>query len=204
MFGFLFVTVSSRLTGEIGSSSNPISGMTVATLLLTCLIFVLRGLDGAERPVDGTLGRRRSSASRPPMAGRPPRTSRPATSSAPRRSGNNGRSSSGPSTSAVFLGCHSDPAQPGLHDLYDQEPADAQEADPRQGPDGNRARRPTTPRTTASGRPAKATTRKCRPASIWWTTRARFITSSILASTASARTRDDGTDVPRSRLPRQR
>ena len=39
LFGFLFVTVSSRLTGEIGSSSNPISGMTVATLLLTCLIF---------------------------------------------------------------------------------------------------------------------------------------------------------------------
>jgi OPT family oligopeptide transporter len=37
LFGFLFVTVSSRLTGEIGSSSNPISGMTVATLLLTCL-----------------------------------------------------------------------------------------------------------------------------------------------------------------------
>ena len=42
-FGFLFVTVSSRLTGEIGSSSNPISGMTVATLLLTCLVFVLAG-----------------------------------------------------------------------------------------------------------------------------------------------------------------
>ncbi len=41
LFGFLFVTVSSRLTGEIGSSSNPISGMTVATLLITCLIFVL-------------------------------------------------------------------------------------------------------------------------------------------------------------------
>ncbi|HEX3147662.1 MAG TPA: OPT/YSL family transporter [Gemmataceae bacterium] len=40
VFGFLFVTVSSRLTGEIGSSSNPISGMTVATLLLTCLILV--------------------------------------------------------------------------------------------------------------------------------------------------------------------
>jgi putative OPT family oligopeptide transporter len=40
VFGFLFVTVSSRLTGEIGSSSNPISGMTVATLLLTCLIFL--------------------------------------------------------------------------------------------------------------------------------------------------------------------
>jgi putative OPT family oligopeptide transporter len=41
--GFLFVTVSSRLTGEIGSSSNPISGMTVATLLLTCLVFLLIG-----------------------------------------------------------------------------------------------------------------------------------------------------------------
>ncbi|HYE12980.1 MAG TPA: oligopeptide transporter, OPT family [Pyrinomonadaceae bacterium] len=42
-FGFLFVTVSSRLTGEVGSSSNPISGMTVATLLLTCLVFLLLG-----------------------------------------------------------------------------------------------------------------------------------------------------------------
>ncbi len=43
VFGFLFVTVSSRLTGEIGSSSNPISGMTVATLLLTCLVFLILG-----------------------------------------------------------------------------------------------------------------------------------------------------------------
>ncbi len=42
-FGFLFVTVSARLTGEIGSSSNPISGMTVATLLLTCLLFLAMG-----------------------------------------------------------------------------------------------------------------------------------------------------------------
>ncbi len=48
LFGFLFVTVSSRLTGEIGSSSNPISGMTVATLLLTCLVFVLMGWVGTE------------------------------------------------------------------------------------------------------------------------------------------------------------
>ncbi|MGL6073263.1 MAG: OPT family oligopeptide transporter [Fimbriiglobus sp.] len=40
LFSFLFVTVSSRLTGEIGSSSNPISGMTVATLLLTCLVLL--------------------------------------------------------------------------------------------------------------------------------------------------------------------
>ncbi|HEV3446977.1 MAG TPA: oligopeptide transporter, OPT family, partial [Gemmataceae bacterium] len=43
VFGFLFVTVSSRLTGEVGSSSNPISGMTIATLLLTCLIFLVLG-----------------------------------------------------------------------------------------------------------------------------------------------------------------
>jgi putative OPT family oligopeptide transporter len=41
--GFLFVTVSSRLTGEVGSSSNPISGMTVAALLITCLVFVSLG-----------------------------------------------------------------------------------------------------------------------------------------------------------------
>ncbi len=43
VFGFLFVTVSSRLTGEIGSSSNPISGMTVATLLFTSLVFLALG-----------------------------------------------------------------------------------------------------------------------------------------------------------------
>jgi uncharacterized oligopeptide transporter (OPT) family protein len=48
VFGFLFVTVSSRLTGEIGSSSNPISGMTVATLLLTCLTFVILGWTGSN------------------------------------------------------------------------------------------------------------------------------------------------------------
>ena len=48
VFGFLFVTVSSRLTGEIGSSSNPISGMTVATLILTSLIFLLLGWTGLD------------------------------------------------------------------------------------------------------------------------------------------------------------
>jgi putative OPT family oligopeptide transporter len=48
LFGFLFVTVSSRITGVIGSSSNPISGMTIATLLLTCLIFVLLGWVGSQ------------------------------------------------------------------------------------------------------------------------------------------------------------
>ena len=48
VFGFLFATVSSRLTGEIGSSSNPISGMTVATLLFTCLIFLIVGWTGGQ------------------------------------------------------------------------------------------------------------------------------------------------------------
>jgi putative OPT family oligopeptide transporter len=46
IFGFLFVTVSSRLTGEIGSSSTPTSGMTVATLLLTCFVFLMVGWTG--------------------------------------------------------------------------------------------------------------------------------------------------------------
>lgn len=48
VFGFLFAAVSSRLTGEIGSSSNPLSGMTVATLLFTCLIFLLMGWTGGQ------------------------------------------------------------------------------------------------------------------------------------------------------------
>ena len=46
VFGFLFATVSSQLTGQIGSSSNPISGMTVATLLFTCLVFLAVGWTG--------------------------------------------------------------------------------------------------------------------------------------------------------------
>jgi putative OPT family oligopeptide transporter len=46
IFGFLFVTVSSRITGLIGTSSNPISGMTIATLILTCLLFVALGWTG--------------------------------------------------------------------------------------------------------------------------------------------------------------
>src|SRR5262249_39332132 len=49
--GFLFVTVSSRLTGEIGSSSNPISGLTVPTLLLTCLVFLLLGWTPEHNPL---------------------------------------------------------------------------------------------------------------------------------------------------------
>jgi putative OPT family oligopeptide transporter len=46
IFGFFFVTVSSRITGLIGNSSNPISGMTIATLILTCTIFVALGWTG--------------------------------------------------------------------------------------------------------------------------------------------------------------
>src|SRR5882757_6565584 len=42
-FGFLFVLVSSRLTGEVGSSSCPTSGMMIATVLLTCFIFLIMG-----------------------------------------------------------------------------------------------------------------------------------------------------------------
>ncbi|MBI4669528.1 MAG: oligopeptide transporter, OPT family [Elusimicrobia bacterium] len=48
LFGFFFVTVSSRIVGIIGSSSNPISGMTIATLMATCLIFVAMGWTGTE------------------------------------------------------------------------------------------------------------------------------------------------------------
>ena len=42
-FSFFFVTVSSRIVGLIGSSSNPVSGMTITTLLLTSLVFSLMG-----------------------------------------------------------------------------------------------------------------------------------------------------------------
>lgn len=46
VFGFFFVTVSSRIVGIIGSSSNPISGITIATLMGTCLIFISVGWTG--------------------------------------------------------------------------------------------------------------------------------------------------------------
>ena len=57
VFGFLFVTVSSRITGLIGTSSNPISGMTIATLILTCLLFVMLGWTGdAYGPIAISVG----------------------------------------------------------------------------------------------------------------------------------------------------
>ena len=43
VFGFLFVTVASRISGLLGNSSNPISGMTIATLMATCAVFLLAG-----------------------------------------------------------------------------------------------------------------------------------------------------------------
>jgi putative OPT family oligopeptide transporter len=46
VFGFLFVTVSSRITGLIGNSSNPISGMAIATLMATCAMFLIMGWTG--------------------------------------------------------------------------------------------------------------------------------------------------------------
>lgn len=43
VFGFLFVTVAARISGLLGNSSNPISGMSIATLMATCAIFLLAG-----------------------------------------------------------------------------------------------------------------------------------------------------------------
>ncbi|MFZ1298619.1 MAG: oligopeptide transporter, OPT family, partial [Saprospiraceae bacterium] len=46
IFGAFFVTVSSRIVGIIGSSNNPISGMTIATIMATCLVFIGVGWSG--------------------------------------------------------------------------------------------------------------------------------------------------------------
>lgn len=48
IFGFFFVTVSSRIVGLVGSSSNPVSGMTIATLLFTTIIMKAVGFSGKE------------------------------------------------------------------------------------------------------------------------------------------------------------
>jgi OPT family oligopeptide transporter len=57
VFGFFFVTVASRIVGLIGSSSNPISGMTIATLMATCLVFVGLGWTGnAYQPMALCVG----------------------------------------------------------------------------------------------------------------------------------------------------
>jgi putative OPT family oligopeptide transporter len=51
LFGFFFVVVSSRITGEIGVSANPISGMTIAALIGTAAIFLLIGWTGVDHRV---------------------------------------------------------------------------------------------------------------------------------------------------------
>ncbi|HET8733809.1 MAG TPA: oligopeptide transporter, OPT family, partial [Anaeromyxobacteraceae bacterium] len=57
VFGFIFVTVSSRIVGLIGSSSNPISGMTIATLMATAMVFVGLGWTGtAYEPMALVVG----------------------------------------------------------------------------------------------------------------------------------------------------
>lgn len=57
LFGFFFVTVSSRIVGLIGSSNNPISGMTIATLMAVCLIFAGLGWTGdAYQPMALCVG----------------------------------------------------------------------------------------------------------------------------------------------------
>lgn len=54
IFGFFFATVSSRIVGLVGSSSNPVSGMTIATLIITALVFKATGNDGHAGMI-GTL-----------------------------------------------------------------------------------------------------------------------------------------------------
>jgi putative OPT family oligopeptide transporter len=55
VFGFIFVTVASRIVGIIGASSNPVSGMTIATLLGTTLLFVSLGYVGPSGMVAALL-----------------------------------------------------------------------------------------------------------------------------------------------------
>lgn len=57
VFGFFFVTVSSRIVGLIGTSSNPVSGMTIATLMATSLLFLGIGWSGeAYQPIALVVG----------------------------------------------------------------------------------------------------------------------------------------------------
>ncbi|SCC17586.1 putative oligopeptide transporter, OPT family [Fictibacillus enclensis] len=48
IFGFLFVAVASRIVGIVGSSSSPVSGMTIATLLIVTLVYKITGLTGLD------------------------------------------------------------------------------------------------------------------------------------------------------------
>lgn len=55
IFGFLFVSIASRIVGVVGSSSNPISGMTIATIFASALIFRATGYEGADGMVAAIL-----------------------------------------------------------------------------------------------------------------------------------------------------
>ncbi|WP_071458722.1 OPT family oligopeptide transporter [Bacillus massilinigeriensis] len=48
IFGFLFVSVASRIVGIVGSSSSPVSGMTIATLLIVTLVYKATGFTGMD------------------------------------------------------------------------------------------------------------------------------------------------------------
>ncbi len=48
IFGFFFVVVAARIVGIVGSSSSPVSGMTIATLLVTCMILLAFGVEGVK------------------------------------------------------------------------------------------------------------------------------------------------------------
>ncbi len=54
LFGFFFSTVSSRMVGLVGSSNNPVSGMTIATLLFSALILKLTG-DAGNHGMQGAI-----------------------------------------------------------------------------------------------------------------------------------------------------
>ena len=51
--GFFFATVSGYLVGVIGSSNNPISGLTLSTLVIAALLMVSLGVSGHERSGGG-------------------------------------------------------------------------------------------------------------------------------------------------------
>ena len=70
VFGFFFSVVSSRITGELGSSSNPVSGMAIATLMGTCLVFVLSG--GRDTPTPRPRSPSAPSSASPPATRAPP------------------------------------------------------------------------------------------------------------------------------------
>ena len=54
IFGFFFATVSSRMVGLVGSSNNPVSGMTIATLIISAVAMKMSGM-GSAAAMTGTI-----------------------------------------------------------------------------------------------------------------------------------------------------